>query len=492
MTQLSRSSPEAQGISSRAVSSFLDAVAEEGLELHSLMLVRHGHVIAEGWWEPYTADSIHLLYSLSKSFTATAVGMAVEEGLLSVEDKVVSFFPDETPEDAGENLKTMQVKHLLSMATGHVADTMERIVRTDDWVKSFLAIPPDRAPGTVFCYNNGSTFMLSAILFKLTGVSLLEYLKPRLLEPLGIDQARWQENPQGIQLGFTGLHVTTESIAKFGQLYLQEGQWQDQQLISGKWVDQASSQHIPSASPGQEEDKFDWQQGYGFQFWMCRHGAYRGDGAFGQFCVVMPEQDAVFAATSGEDDMQATLDAVWKHLLTAMQPQALEADSESQQDLKYKLENLAHVPIHGEAETAIAAKVDGKTYTFEQVDLDPETARNFGALIPKSICLQKLGLEQNEHWLLTYTSEQTFQLNCGYREWSNYSTSFYSGDSERVAVSGAWTAEDTFTLHIRYVETPHCLRLELHFFEDELTLDLSWNVAFGPTRAPQLVAKRTT
>ncbi|MDQ3396803.1 MAG: beta-lactamase family protein, partial [Deinococcota bacterium] len=296
---LARSSPELQGVSSSAISGFLAAIDREGLEVHSVMLLRHGHVVAEGWWAPYSSARVHLLYSLSKSFTATAIGLAVAEGLLSVDDPVLSFFPDEAPEKASEYLAGMRVRHLLSMATGHLTDTLDRLVEHGggNWIKGFLALPPERAPGTVFTYNNGATFMLSAILEKLAGTKLLDYLRPRLLEPLGVTEAYWHENPQGITLGFTGLHLTTEAVARFGQLYLQRGRWQGRHLVPEWWVAEATTLQVPTAPPP-EDNVTDWAQGYGYQFWRCQHGAYRGDGAFGQFCVVMPEQDAVLVITA--------------------------------------------------------------------------------------------------------------------------------------------------------------------------------------------------
>ncbi len=231
--QLPRSTPEAQGVSSSAISTFLHAVDQQKIELHSLMLVRHGHVIAEGWWSPYSGERIHLLYSLSKSFTSTAIGLAVKEGRLAVDDAVLSFFPDKAPDDVSEHVATMRVHHLLSMATGHREDALGPSAERggDDWIAGFFATPPEQAPGSIFTYNNIATFMLSAILQKVTGEKLVDYLRPRLLDPLGIEQAFWQENPQGINLGFSGLHITTEAIARFGQLYLQKGEWQGQQLV---------------------------------------------------------------------------------------------------------------------------------------------------------------------------------------------------------------------------------------------------------------------
>ena len=346
MTSLSRSTPEAQGIPSTAISNFLSAAKQEKLELHSLMLVRHGQVVTEGWWQPYSSDKIHLLYSLSKSFTSSAIGLAVTEGKLSIHDKVISFFPEDLPETISDHLGTMTVHHLLSMATGHTLDTTQRIMeRGDNWAKNFLAIPPEQAPGSIFNYNSGATYMLAAILHKLTGMTLLEYLQPRLLEPLGITKTYWSSDPKGIHIGFSGLHVVTESIANFGQLYLQKGLWQGKQLIPESWVETATQKHIDCTSPAGEGVP-DWDQGYGYQFWRCQHNCYRGDGAFGQYCVVMPEQDAVLAITSAVVDMQAVLDLVWEHLLPAM-GKTLPENQAEQNKLSSTLSSLAIPPVTG-------------------------------------------------------------------------------------------------------------------------------------------------
>ena len=236
--RLPHSTPEAQGISSTAIYAFVDAIAQEQLELHSLMLLRHGHVIVEGWWSPYTPDRPHLLYSLSKSFTSTAVGLAVDEGLLTVDDAVLAFFADEVPTDVDNHWAAMQVRHLLTMSTGHKEDTFGQMwaQARATWVEGILAVPPDQTPGSIFCYNNGATYLLSAIVQKLTGMTVLDYLRPRLLEPLGIAEADWDSSPQGINLGFSGMYLTTEAIARFGQLYLQKGEWQGQQLVPKAWV----------------------------------------------------------------------------------------------------------------------------------------------------------------------------------------------------------------------------------------------------------------
>ena len=295
---------------------FLDAIESARFDLHSLMLVRHGHVVAEGWWAPYRADRVHLLYSLSKSFTSTAVGIAEAEGLLSIEDDVVQLFPDKTPADASEATRAMKVRHLLSMASGHAEDTRRAMARDGtDLVRGFLSIPPDKEPGTLFCYNQGCTYTLSALITRLTGERLLDYLRPRLFDPLGIEEAVWTQSDEGIDQGFSGLHLATESIAKLGLLHLQNGRWEDRQLVPEAYLAEAHRVQIDNAGVMTNSD---WQQGYGFQFWMCRNGAYRGDGAFGQFLVVVPDADAVIVCTAQVTEMQAELDLIWEHLLPAL------------------------------------------------------------------------------------------------------------------------------------------------------------------------------
>jgi CubicO group peptidase (beta-lactamase class C family) len=275
-SSLPRSTPEAQGVPSSAILAFIDAADKNIEAMHSFMLVRHGHVVAEGWWSPYSADSPHALYSLSKSFTSTAVGLAVAEGKLSVDDEVLKFFPEDAPEKPSKNHQSMRVSDLLRMSTGHQVEPPRPEGQV--WTKVFLARPVPHKPGTHFLYNTSATYMLSAIVQKATGTTVLDYLRPRLFEPLGIDNPTWGASPQGITLGGYGLSIRTEDIARFGQLYLQKGKWNGRQLVPATWVESATSRQTSNGS----SPKSDWEQGYGYQFWRCRHGAYRGDGAFGQ------------------------------------------------------------------------------------------------------------------------------------------------------------------------------------------------------------------
>lgn len=338
---LPRSTPEAQGVSSAAVRAFVEAADKEINTLHSFMLVRHGRVVAEAWWRPESAEKPHILWSLSKSFNATAVGLAVAEGKLSLEDPVLKFFPAEAPAMPSDHLRAMRVRDLLTMSGGH--DTEPKFnIESGPSVKEFLAHPVTHPPGTWFRYNTPGSHMLSAIVTKATGQTVLDYLKPRLFDPLGIERSQWGKTAEGYTLGGYGLHVRTEDIAKFGLLYLQKGKWNGKQLLPEKWVEAATAKQVENdkAPSGRNPD---WRQGYGFQFWRCQHNAYRGDGRDGQICLVLPEQDAVIAITAQTGQMQAELDLIWSKLLPAFRDGPLRAN---EVELKKLRETAASLTAH--------------------------------------------------------------------------------------------------------------------------------------------------
>jgi CubicO group peptidase (beta-lactamase class C family) len=303
-------------LSAAALDSFVAALDASEQEIQTMMLIRHGHVVLEEEWAPYRLTDRHLLFSVSKSFTSMGIGLLVEDGRLSIEDKVVSFFDaDELPAEISDNLAAMEIRHLLTMTTGHAQDTIEALSRDRRMVRIFLGLEVAHEPGTVFVYNTGATYLLSAILQKLTGETLFDYLRPRLFEPLGATEATWPASAEGVTKGGWDLSLNTESLARFGQLLLQLGSWDGQQVIPATWIEAATKKQVPNDN----QDNPDWQQGYGFQFWRARHNAYRGDGAFGQYCLIFPEYDAALIITSASPDMQAVLDVVWEHLLPALE-----------------------------------------------------------------------------------------------------------------------------------------------------------------------------
>jgi CubicO group peptidase (beta-lactamase class C family) len=469
---LPRSAPEAQGISSSAIQAFVQAA--EGIhDVHSFMLLRHGAVVAEGWWHPYRAERPHMLFSLSKSFTSTAVGLAVAEGRLSVDDPVLKFFPQDAPRKVSPNLAAMQVRHLLTMTTGHDQDATDRTMGGRNPFKAFLALPVEHVPGTHFAYNSAASYMLAAIVQKLTGQTLVEYLTPRLFEPLGIAGAWWESHPNGVNFGGWGLNIKTEDIARFGQLYLQKGVWEGRQLIPAEWVQAASSRQVPNA-PNPSPD---WEQGYGYQFWRCQpSGMYRGDGAFGQYCIVMPEQDAVLAITSGVPDMQAVLNAVWGILLPGMKSAPLPADEVSAERLAQTLKGLKLSPPPAGSVPATAARVSGRTYTFGKND---ETLHSLTFDFKANTLTYRL--------LGKSPRRGSHVLSFGNGAWAEGATCLGMPAPTPVAASGVWTSDDTFVLTMHYYETPFMATLTCRFDGGQVYIDQKVNVAFGPTERPQLV-----
>ena len=459
---LPRAKAQDHGVNPQGILDFLAAVQAAKMELHSFMLLRHGQVLAEGWWHPYRADLVHSLYSMSKSFTSTAVGLAVAEGRLSVQDRVIAFFPKDLPAKVSDNLAAMRVKDLLTMSSGHEKEPTQVCVKSDNWVRTFLAQNIAHTPGSRFMYNSAATYMCSAIVQKLTGQTILDYLTPRLFAPMGISGMRWEVCPRGINTGGWGLSLQTEGLAKFGQLMLQQGRWQDQQLLPTSWVEEATRFHIQQPGgdkPDRPKSRNDWLQGYGYQFWRCQGGnAFRGDGAFGQFTVVLPEQQAVIAMTSETKNMQGQLDLVWQHLLPAFDAKnAKPADLSALHGLKLPL------PAGGAA-PAIAWQ------------------RRF-ALEPNAFGLNSLSLESSADGLLLNLDQH--RIACGLKDWKFGQSRLpilpprlisggkpKPGTSFLLAAHATWSDPQTLLLTLRYPETPHSDSMRLQFTQDGQALSL--------------------
>ena len=486
-TQLKRSSPEAEGIPSSAVLDFIRAVEQHTHPMDAVqgfMLLRHGNVAAEGWWTPYGPQSPHSLYSLSKSFTSTGIGLAVQQGLLTVDDPVLKFFPDDVPSNPSENLKAMRVRHLLSMNTGHQEDTTGRVFRDlfqvslfgsgvrpkedlfrgedDNWPRTFLSLPVEHQPGTWFVYNTAATYMLSAIITKLTGEPLLEYLRPRLFAPLGIEDPTWEIDPRGINIGGSGLHIKTEDIARFGQMYLQKGVWDRKRILPQEWVDEATRGHSDNSNT---QTNPDWTVGYGYQFWRCQHHGYRGDGAFGQYCIVMSEQDAVLAIIGGVRNMQAVLDNVWEHLLPAMQAEALPAEPQADGEFRDQLAFLSLPLPKGQASSPNTEQWWGKTYQLESNHLKLETVAINSAHQETTLIV---GDERGEH-----------PIQVGDSTWLRGTTDLRGNGYEPVAACGGWTAENIYEVRVCYYESEFCPVLRFHYTSDKLKLEVEPNVSWG-------------
>jgi CubicO group peptidase (beta-lactamase class C family) len=311
----------------KAMKGFFAQAADKSMDIHSVMIVRNGNVIYSHWQSAGAENVPHVLHSVSKTFTATAVGLAIADGKMALTDKVVDYFPDKLPAQVSSNLKAMTVRDLLTMSCGHDVEPSFRGAQ-QDWVSAFLAHPVIHEPGKFYLYNSLGTYMLSAIVQKVTGEKVVDYLTPRLFNPLHISKPRWEESPQGINCGGWGLYLKTEDLAKMGQLLLQKGKWNGKQLIPAEWVAEMSKKQVESVNPGTRlEDAAakgmtvetsDWMQGYGYQMWRCRPGCFRADGARGQYIIVVPDKNAVVAITSDVGDLQGELNLVWECILPVL------------------------------------------------------------------------------------------------------------------------------------------------------------------------------
>ena len=489
--KLPRTTPEAVGVESAAIGKMLDGFQEKSVGVHGLMLMRHGQVFAEGWYAPYRADLTHMLFSLSKSFTSTAIGFAVQEGLLTIEDRVVDFFPEKLSCRPCENMEKMKVKHLLTMNTGHSVEPEHMLGEPNkDWVKIFLESYVDCEPGTIFTYNTCGTYMLSAILTKLTGQTVDEYLKPRLFEPLGIEGGRFEKCPMGNATGGYGLNVHLEDLAKFGTFYLNRGMWAGKQLLNSEWIDAATSRQTYSVG-----ETPDWVQGYGYQFWRCQpEGVYRGDGAFGQYCIVLPKQDIVIVMNEGTGWLQDPLDVLWDSLLPALHDEPLPADPEGVAAMRARLSALTLVPAQGEKTSPAAAKYSGVTYV----------------LSPNPIGLASVRFDLNEENptftmhlhdmppFITKTGERGCTLPLGYGFFAEGKGCFAAEECgsftffyEQCASSMAWRDADTLVMRLVWNTTPFVDDVTVSFDQQGIVIDWERNYTMEPVKSICIFGRKT-
>jgi len=479
---LPRSTPEAQGLSSADVLKLVNALDTTVHEIHSFMLLRHGQVVAEGFWSPYSGDDIQVLYSGSKSFNATAVGMLVDDGKLSVDDLVLSKFPDLAPAQPDANMAKMTIKNLLTMATGHTTDTIDGMRKdaNGEWAKAFLATAVPNAPGTNFLYNSGAAYMLSALVQRTSGQTVDEFLTPRLFEPLGIQRHLWGKSPEGINMGDGGLSVRTEDFAKLGLLYLRGGQWNGAQLVSQQWVTDATSKEISNGN-----NDGNWSYGYGYQFWRSPIG-FRADGSLGQYSFVMPDQDIVLAITSGTSNSGGT-DTLMKTVFAnvpAVQDAALADDAASLQALKDKLAQLSLALPTGADTSGMAAQITGTHYTVAGSNSQGITGLSFDFnATPPTVTIED--------------ADGPHVIPVGIGGWLRGRTDFrkhinelYDTPDQGIAARGAWSADDTFNARMVFTETPYTAITNFKFAGDQVTLDVSYNIRWGNMTEPQVVGTR--
>ncbi len=447
--------PEEVGIRSEDILSYIEALEHSPTEMHGLMIMRHGKLCTQGWWAPFGQNLRHGLQSHSKTYAATAVGIAYTEGLLRLDERLIDIFPDEAPEEPSENLKLLTVRDVLCMGCG-----MEEMPSNGpDWVRDFLHIPVVHRPGTKYMYNSCGSTLLGSIVRKKTGLGLQEYLTPRLFNKIGInaDNLRWIHMADGIEVGGGGLFATTEDNLRLMKLYADGGVWEGERILAEDYVRLATTNQNDSASeeavnPGSADNYL----GYGFQIWMCKpERAYRADGALGQFTIVLPEQDMIIAITETALKAQTTLDVTWDFVAKITDDAALPADDAAYEALTHKLSilNVGNPPCS--PFSPMAAKVSGKRYKVLSGDFTPFPGQFMTQEGPDDITTFSFTFDD-------YGFVWDFETQSGRKESVRVSTGGVrftnmlgkpEDTTQLYLCSACWKEEDVLELQCRWIET---------------------------------------
>lgn len=467
--------PENHGLSSRALYDLFGQIEQRELHLNSFMLLQDGKVTAEFWREPYRKEIPQLLYSLSKSFTSIAVGIAWDKGLLDLDDPVILYFPDKMPDVVSPKLARMKIRHLLSMTAGHDYNIYAAVEAEQDWAAAFLAQEVALEPGTHYLYSTHSTYMLSAIIERVTGQSLVDFLMPSLFEPLSIPRPEWETCPLGVTAGGMGLSLTTESVAKFGLMLLDNGIYEGKRIVSERYLALATAEQSDNrmANAG----KIDSMQGYGYQFHMCRRGCYRGDGSFGQMCFVAPKEKIVIAMTASFRSMrelQIMLDLIYEHLLDRLEIEETAISESEPKSLQHQLSRMTKLYLP----------------SAHPLSSDP------GIHLPN----RRYSLSDNAHGLrelafMEGANERQTELQFIYRDSRrnkrlrfSFSKPFLSkslftkdlSDHEQTVIAYAtWETSHQLKLTLYYIETPYVVTYRLVFLDKTLELQFHINVSLN-------------
>ncbi len=474
---LERTVPEAVGIDSNAIIDFIDAAAEQNIAMHSLMVLRHGKAAAELYWEPYCAQSLNHVYSFSKTLTSAAIGFAVDEGLISYDDRLCSFFPRYVDSGADEQIFSVTIEHLLTMTSGMVLVNEISAVMKDDWVRFFLNSDLSSFPGDRFCYNSLNTYMLAAVLRKVSGVGLVDYLTPRLFEPLGIKDIYSDKCPMGRDIGGWGIHIKTEDMAKFGQLLLMGGKLGDKQILPAKWVERSIQPHSDPRDDSKFPDSGDCSSGYGYQIWINRdEKSFRADGMLGQFAVVLPELDSVVVTTAGCMDEYDVLNLIWDKIIPAIgSVPETDSESESYQTLKAKASSLSVVDTNPSVVSILTYKYNGKEYI-----MPPNIQSVFPFMVRYSKRSMMTGIESFSFHFGDECSMSWIESDTEYTvplvfdgKFTKISVPFFDSDIPcsvysfiRESSPGKYELE----VILAFTDTPHSSHLLFTFEKDELTV----------------------
>lgn len=457
MLHIEYSTPEETGIPSASICNFIERLSKNKIPMHSLLLLHRDKLIAEGYYAPYTADTLHRMFSISKSFTAVAVGFLLEEGRISLDDNIVTYFPDKVPADVHPWIASMTIRDMLMMRTCH-ASTTYKLDMQSDWVESFFTVPPTHPSGKIFHYDTSSAHTLCALVERLTGMPMLDYLKKKLA-PLGLSDASYMlMDPFGVSMGGSGLVATPMDLLKFGCFISHKGEIDGEQLLSASYLDDATANLTDTCltAPVRSE-----ACGYGYQFWRNERNGYVCYGMGGQLVIFLPRYELICVTTADTQGIgggnQYIYDALYEEILPFIQEAPLPKDEKSHSKLLDSLKNLKIEPLTGKTTSPIAASVSGSrwdiqenTMEFSDLSIDfSDTAEGSGTL---SFSLR------GEHYSLSFGMGHLLTGN-------------FPVYDMRCASSGIWLRPDTLYIKVHIIdEYIGSVHFEFVFDEDDVTV----------------------
>jgi CubicO group peptidase (beta-lactamase class C family) len=469
--QFQTDTPENLGIPSEAVLGFIEHLERRRLCMHSIMVLRHDRIAAEAHYPPFTGDSPHRMFSGTKTFVSMAVGFLIDQGKISLQSRMADFFPEYLPEKIPGYTAEMSVRDLLLMATPY--DRTTYTVNDDNWARTFYTAQPSHRGGAVFSYDTSGTVALTALVEKLSGQNLVDYLRPRLFEPLGFSPDVWcVERPEGGAWGGSGLICSVHDLARFGLFLLHQGNWQGRQLISPSYMAEATSPLIDNRvfTSGPE-----FQFGYGYQIWRTRHGGYGSYGMGSQLAICVPEKDLLLVTTADTQSVQngqeTVLDAFWTDVYPHIAKEKLGENREALAKLANKLGRLEFPPVDGEPSSPRQKDLGGRNYRLDDNPMK----------------ITRLLFEfSGEEGLMKYanaTGDHELRFGLGKYLEGSFPETHYSGRRIGVAAgrgfrykaSGAWFNPKSLTIYLYVID--FCLgtlKINVYFGEHgDLTLHMS-------------------
>lgn len=468
MDDLFTISPERAGVPSAAVERFIDRLEAGELRMHALIMLRGGSIFAEGYWAPFDVGFYHRLYSSSKSIVSLAIGIMRGEGRLSLEDKVISFFPDLLPEEVHPYLAAATVRDLLMMATPHNENAYGR--RDENWVWEFINRRPSHLPGSAFLYDTAGTVTLNAIVERVSGQNLMDYLRPRLFDPAGISGGAWAiERPEGGVWGGSGIMFTARDFARLALVCLNGGRWGEQQLVPEDYVREATSRQIDNRLPGGDPEA---AQGYGYQFWRTRHNGFAMVGMGSQLAICLPEHDFILITngdTQGTDTAYSLiLNALWEEILPHLikNPSGIPEDGRALGQLAARLASLELYHLPKTRTPNISERVGGRKFTMDDNKMGIKNVRLTFRGEQGSIIYEN-GRGLNElRFGLGYNIEQPFPED-------NYARQIGRPPYKKYTCqcSAMWADDHTLTIYVQITDWYFgSLRMQLSFVGGGVTL----------------------